>query len=358
VIEVTDPTAGHDATVVIDEQNGEFSPGINTPPDAGSPEIFFNISFGGLGGGDGDKLEIDTTDNADNLLVGESPAGVMGANLNHAEAVKDIDVTADGVEIVDVNARKGDDTISAIGDPAVAGLQNPLTVNDLTLQGGNQNDTIRGGAGNDKLLGGTQDDDLDGGGGVDTVDGGEDNDSIDGGAQGDSLIGGTGIDFATYATATSPVNVTIDGLANDGGAPDGSADNVQLDVENVKGGSANDFITGSTIANELTGNGGNDTVNGGAGDDKVSGSAGIDRLLGGLGNDKLFGGTENDNLVGAAGNDKLTGNAGKDIFLGKKGIDRLIAKDGAKDKKIDCGPGSNKRESFTRDRKDPKPKSC
>ncbi len=357
-IELFDPDAGHDATVIIDEQNGSFAPGSNTPPDTGSAEIFFNLSFGGAGGGAGDRLELNTTDNADNVLVGESPAGIAGANLNHGESVKDIDVTAEGVEIVDVNTRKGDDAISAIGDAAVGGLENPLTIGDLTLQGGNQNDTIRGGAGNDKLFGGTQDDDLDGGGGADTVNGGPDNDALDGGAQADSIIGDTGTDFATYATAPGPVSVTLDGLANDGGAPDGSADNVQLDVENVKGGNGNDFLIGSALPNELTGNGGNDTVNGGLGNDKVSGSGGIDRLLGGLGNDRIFGGTENDNMVGAAGNDVITGNAGKDIFIGKKGNDRLIARDGARDKKIDCGPGSRKKESVTRDRRDPKAKSC
>ena len=172
------------------------------------------------------------------------------------------------------------------------------------------------------------------------------------------MLGNTCTDFATYSDQTGAVNVTLDGAGNDGGAPDSFADNAQTDIENVKGGSGADSIIGSVLDNELTGNAGNDTVDGGAGNDKVSGSAGDDRLLGNVGNDKIFGGDGRDNQVGASGNDQITGNTGVDIFLGKNGLDRLIAKDGTKDKKIDCGPGSDKSESFTRDKKDPKPKSC
>jgi Ca2+-binding RTX toxin-like protein len=346
---------GHSSVLDVNFRNGAFLGGGAAGDATGTGEIEVDYVAG-----DGtDQLQVDGTDNADNWLFGENLAGDIGANLDGDDDGDDITTT--GVELADVNGGKGDDSVSAVGNGAVGGpIQQPLTLadGDLILEGGNQNDTIRGGAGNDKLVGGTQDDDLNGGGGNDTVDGSDDNDSLDGGVGADILTGGTGTDFATYADATGPVNVTLDDAANDGGAPDNFADNVRTDIENVKGGNGSDAITGSVLANELTGNGGNDTLDGGAGDDKVSGSAGIDRLLGNLGNDKLFGGTENDNMVGASGNDVLTGNAGKDIFLGKKGFDRLLAKDGAKDKKIDCGPGSNKRESFTRDRRDPKPKSC
>jgi Ca2+-binding RTX toxin-like protein len=316
--------------------------------------------MGGAGGGTNDKIDIEGTDNADNILLGETPAGVLGANLNNGEAVPDTDLTADGVEQAEINGRKGDDTVSAVGNAAVGGIQNPLTLGDglLVLEGGNQNDALRGGAGADKLDGGTQDDDLNGGGGNDSLDGGSENDSLDGGVGADNMIGNTGTDIATYADQTGAVNVTLDGVANDGGTPDNSGDNVQTDVENVNGGAGADTITGSVLDNVLTSNAGNDTIDGGAGNDKLSGIDGDDRLLGNVGNDNLFGGNGKDNQVGGSGNDKITGGLGKDIFLGKNGIDRLIAKDGAKDKKIDCGKGSNKQESFTRDHKDPKPKSC
>lgn len=355
---VTDTTAititdagGHDGVFAINEQNGTFEPG--TPADAtGTSEIEITVNANN----GTDQLLLDGTDNADNWLFGETAGGALGANLNGDDDGDDI--VATNLEKADINGRKGDDTVSAVGNPAIAAIANPLTLDELILEGGNQNDLLRGGAGNDKLDGGTQDDDLNGGGGSDSLDGGSEDDSLDGGVGADSMIGNTGIDFATYADQTGPVNVTLDGLANDGGVPDAFADNVSTDVENVKGGAAADNITGSTLANDLTGNAGNDTLNGVAGNDKISGSAGDDRLLGNVGNDKIFGGDGRDNMVGASGNDKITGNTGVDIFLGKKGFDRLIAKDGTRDKKIDCGPGANKHESFTRDHKDPRPKSC
>jgi hypothetical protein len=44
---------------------------------------------------------------------------------------------------------------------------------------------------------------------------------------------------------------------------------------------------------------------------------------------------------------------------GKKGIERFRAKDGLRDVKISCGPGPNRLEKATRDRRlGPKPKSC
>ncbi len=348
-------SVGNNSTFLVSERNGAFVGGGTTNDLAGSQEV--EIEYVALDGTD--QLQVDGTDQADSWLFGESAVGVLGANLNGDDDGDDITGTA--VEKADINGGKGDDTVSAVGNSNIPAIQQPLTLDpgNLILEGGNQNDTIRGGSGADNLDGGTQDDDLDGGGGNDSLDGGSENDSLQGGGQADTMIGNTGIDLATYADQAGAVNVTLDGAANDGGTPDNFADNVQTDVENVNGGAGFDNIVGSSLGNVLTGNAGNDTVNGGAGNDKVSGSAGDDRLLGNVGNDKIFGGDGKDNQVGASGNDKITGNLGKDIFLGKKGIDRLIAKANDKDKKIDCGPGSNKKESFTRDKKkDPKPKSC
>lgn len=350
-VNINDAGAAHNSTVLISEQGGTFAPGIPAEP-TGTSEIEFAVNAA-----DGtDRLSVDGTDNADNFLFGESAGGVLGANLNGDDDGDDIVGT--DIEELDANGRKGDDTLSAVGSAGIPAIANPLTLPLVQLAGGNQNDTLRGGSGPDMLLGGTQDDDLNGGGGDDTQLGEDDNDSFSDNAGGDSSDGGNGTDIALYTDRTGSVNVSLDGAANDGGSEDGFADNVLATVENLKSGSGSDFLTGSVFANELTGNAGNDTVNGAGGDDKVSGSEGLDRLLGASGNDRLFGGSEGDNLVGAAGNDRLTGNTGPDFLLGKKGIDRLLARDGARDKRINCGKGSNKRESFTRDRNDPRPKSC
>ena len=96
------------------------------------------------------------------------------------------------------------------------------------MDGGPGNDTITTRGGVDALLGGAGNDTLDGAGGADILDGGADKDTV------------------TYATRTAaqPVVVDIDGVADDGGSVDGSADNVMANVENVTGGAGDDQITG------------------------------------------------------------------------------------------------------------------
>jgi serralysin len=48
------------------------------------------------------------------------------------------------------------------------------------------------------------------------------------------------------------------------------------EIENARGGSANDRLVGNGLANRLEGGGGNDTLVGGAGDDILDGGAGVD----------------------------------------------------------------------------------
>lgn len=57
------------------------------------------------------------------------------------------------------------------------------------------------------------------------------------------------------------------------------------DIENARGGSAADSLTGNALANRLEG---------GAGNDSLFGEAGNDTLVGGLGNDTLWGGSGSD----------------------------------------------------------------
>ncbi|WP_349434112.1 M10 family metallopeptidase [Pararhizobium sp. A13] len=90
-------------------------------------------------------------------------------------------------------------------------------------------------------------------------------------------------------------------------------------IENAKGGSGGDQITGNQVANSLQGNGGNDTLNGEAGNDVLIGASGADRLDGGAGADRLFGG---------AGADDLIGRADADIFLFKLVSESTVATSG------------------------------
>lgn len=78
-------------------------------------------------------------------------------------------------------------------------------------------------------------------------------------------------------------------------------------IENVKGGSAGDAITGNQATNVLWGYAGNDTLNGDTGNDVLYGGSGSDRLYGGKGNDQIFGETGNDLIYAGAGADRLNG---------------------------------------------------
>jgi serralysin len=178
-------------------------------------------------------------------------------------------------------------------------------------------------------------------------------------------------DFSNYGTNLK-VDLTPGGwsvlstaqLADlaDGHVPDGNVFNARLFdgdprslIENVKGGSGADMISGNQTRNELYGNDGNDSLFGmggedlllgGRGDDVVRGGYdadsvfgedgndtllgedGFDFLVGGIGNDVLYGGVGNDTLNGNANNDRLFGDSGNDLLHGGEGADRLVGGSG------------------------------
>jgi uncharacterized delta-60 repeat protein len=259
-----------------------------------------------------------------------------------------------------VNARGGDDLVRA---------SYPGFIFPVEADGGGGADTLVGGLGPDLLRGGDGHDRLDGAGGA------------------DALHGGPGADTADYSGRTDALDISLDGIANDGAA--GEKDNVAADVETVLGGSGGDRIVGSAGNNALYGNGGNDTLDGGLGADLVSGGDGGDTLLasetgaggrvagdyywggdgndtvdysgrtarmlirlnlyalahgggrdrdtlrdvegavGGSGDDRIEGTALNNFLVGGPGNDVLLGGRGNDIVLGGAGDDVLNDTSGA-----------------------------
>jgi Ca2+-binding RTX toxin-like protein len=198
--------------------------------------------------------------------------------------------------------------------------------------------TLNGDAGSDSLTGG---------GTGDVVNGGSGDDVLNGGLGADTLNGGTGKDTVTYVIRTAGVTADIDGVADDGELLEN--DNVELDIENIVGGSGNDSLTGSDGENVLTGNGGSDVLSGGAGSDLLDGGAGADTLGGGADRDTVTyssrtgdvtadidniaddgeaGELDNvrsdvQNVVGGAGNDILTGSLGSNVLSGLGGNDTL-----------------------------------
>ncbi len=144
--------------------------------------------------------------------------------------------------------------------------------------------TIVAGTGNDRALTGD---------GTDAVIGGPGNDELDAGTGPDSINAGAYRDTAIYGArgVAQPVDVSLDGVANDGGAADGGGhDNVRSNVENVVAGAGADTLVGSAVRNALTGGGGQDALHGLAGDDvlRANGDGSTDTIDCGAGRDQAF----------------------------------------------------------------------
>jgi Ca2+-binding RTX toxin-like protein len=231
-------------------------------------------------------------------------------------------------------------TIGAVpsgGLPSTGGAGNDQLTGgplDDNLHGGDGNDSLDGGAGNDAVAGdagddvvqgGSGNDQLDGGstfgcpggGGQDQLSGGDGDDALCGGpgpgavSDNDVLSGGSGEDTAYYPRSAA-VNVSLDGSAGDGSA--GESDNVQPDVEDLKGGSGNDTLSGNDGRNVLDGGAGADSLNGLGGSDVLTDTGGdvaADRLDGGAGDDLLAGGAGPDTYIGGDGEDTVTDYAGR-----------------------------------------------
>jgi len=279
------------------------------------------------------------------------------------------------------------------------------TTGPQTLNGAGDNDILHGGADADNLNGGTENDALFGDEGADVIRGDAGNDGLHGGTEDDNLDGGAGADtmngdagsgdMVTYETRGSSITADIGGAADDGDATDGAAgsrDNIQNDVETLRGGSTVDTLRGDAGANRLEGGGGNDTldgrggpdqlvggggtdtadysarsnpvtvtigtgaddgenaegddvtadvevVTGGSGNDSLTGSGLADTLNGGPGADTLNGGASADALNGGADDDTANGEAGNDTLNGDAGPDTLNG--GDNNDTINGGPGND-----------------
>ena len=267
-----------------------------------------------LGGGNGD----------DSLCGGPGPSSGKdndvlngGAGEDHAWYLRTAAVTVslDG-GAGDGESGESDNVGSDVEDVTSGFGADTLIGNDSrnVLDGGPDGDSLSGLGGNDVLL------DSGGDSAADRLDGGSEDDVLAAGAGPDVYIGGDGEDAVTdYAGRNWPVSVTLDGVADDGGA--GEGDNVGADVEDVTGGSAADTLIGNASDNELVG---------GAGDDTISGRDG------------------NDGLSGGAGRDTIDGGAGRDDLVGEAGADTLKSQDGQTDR-LNCGGGTDTVQADARD---------
>jgi len=154
-------------------------------------------------------------------------------------------------------------------------------------------------------------------------------------------------DFSLY-TEDQRVDLAAGAFSDVGGLTRNIAIAKGATIENAKGGSGNDDVTGNAVANQLYGNNGNDDLfgldgndklYGGDGNDRHYGGAGADTATGGRGNDELNGGDGDDTLDGGDGDDKLYGFAGADQMSGGTGIDNLFGGDG--NDTMDGGDGND-----------------
>lgn len=321
--------AGGAETVILDFANGIFAPG--TASAAG-------ITAAMGAGADVFKIRgISAT--ADKITVGGSALATDIAF--NADAFKDIAVTGSGTIAYTFSLGGGNDTFDALsggfgtGGAAYAGA--------TTVYGGVGDDVLTGGAGNDTLYGDTGNDTLNGGTSA---------------SDADVYSGGAGTDTVTYAARSAAVTVTVGAGTNDGES--GESDNVQVDVEIVRGGSGNDTFTGYTGDQTFYGGAGDDTflmgllASTGAGDDVVYGEAGTDTvsyaarleavtatMMGNTANDGNPGG-ELDNIrddvenficptaavvctvTGNNSDNVITGGAGADVLSGGAGDDTFV----------------------------------
>lgn len=222
---------------------------------------------GGEGGdllrGGGGAERLDGGQGRDHLDGGAGDDRVYGATLQNPEEGSDTDQLIGGL---------GNDRLFGSG-----GLDG--------LDGGSGTDQLDGGGGADGLQGGEGTDVLVGGGGADVEDGGNGDDTLGteitlgvvetpqdpgddvllGGAGNDTLIpgpgspladadtinGGDGSDAVSYRARMTPVNVSKDGAADDGGMAE--RDNIGLDIERIIGGQASDMLRGSPGAGRSRG---------------------------------------------------------------------------------------------------------
>jgi Ca2+-binding RTX toxin-like protein len=291
--------AGPEDVCDYSERTAPITVTTNSGADDGeSGELDDCQAEGAIGGSDADSL---TGDAGDNYFDG-GPGGTVTDVLNGAGGTNDTCSYATHTGVVSVTLN------DATANEGEAG-ENEDCVGMENATGGSNNDTLTGNGVANLLDGGPGNEVLTGGGGIDTcsyskrvtgvqvsidgaandgesgetdncltenIRGGSANDQMTGDGGPNVLDGGSGADSCNYAARTTDLIVSLDGQPNDGDP--GELDNC-LNAENVSSGSGNDTLTGNGQANALTGGGGGDTITGGAGSDTISNGTGANSIF-------------------------------------------------------------------------------
>ena len=209
---------------MLDSINGTFSNGENTTVNGGHGADFLVGSDGpekfiGAQGDDsvvaggGDDLSIWNPGDGNDSFVGQAGTDTLdfnGANVSEKIAVGPTDagvhvtrdvsnvaVDTEQVELLDLSAIGGADTITAGNLAGHVKLKIDAGSGDDSVIGSDGPDTISGGDGSDLLRGRQGEDTINGNGGPDQLFGGAGHDTLDGGDEADAIAcGGTGDTFA------------------------------------------------------------------------------------------------------------------------------------------------------------------
>ena len=268
-----------------------------------------------LSGGAGDDT-LSGGAGKDSLNGGAGTDTVVETTVDAAMTLTNTQLTGNGTDQL-TKIERAELTGSAVSNTLDASA---FTLGNVTLLGGDGNDTLIGGA----FTGAVDADGF--------------NDSIDGGA---------GTDVARQSSAairqdfTTSSNV-VTGAGNDlwrsieslhfivSGKAATTLDASQFTGNvTLAGGSGNDRLIGGSRNNVLNGNAGNDVLTGGDGADTLNGGVGNDILVGNDGSDLLYGQAGNDTLRGSSGDDRMFGDEGRDILYGGSGSDLMNGGEGS-----------------------------
>ncbi len=221
-----------------------------------------------------------------------------------------------------------------------------------TLDGWSGNDILHGDADNDTLYGGDGDDTLYGGGGADRLFGGRGDDTLKGGRGNDTLYGGLGADTFVFAAGDGPDTITdfgegdtieIAGVAGgfegltieqDGANAIiryGDGDTIRLSGVSADSLGADRFRFPAAGDDPQGGDG--DTPDGGGGSDGAGEGPVLERVtrMEGEGDDSAGLKAGGITLKGTRGDDFLDGGDGDDTLRGRRGDDTLNGGDGTDD---------------------------
>lgn len=333
--------------------------------DAGNDRMIWNPGDGSdlFEGGDGtDTAEVNGGNASEIFTLTPNGSRVRFDRVSPAPFSLDIGTTENFV----LNMNGGDDVFTA--GNGLASLIN------LTVDGGDGNDTITGGDGNDTLLGGSGNDVITGGRGNDVARLGSGDDTFvwNPGDGSDVVEGQDGVDTLAFngANVSEKVDITsnhgrvsfardvgnvtmdLNGIEHIDFTALGGADNitvgdltgtdvtqVAIDLAGTPGsgvgdGAADSVTVNGTAANDtvqVTGTGGSVSVAGLPATITLAGAEGVNDGLvvkGGAGNDvisaaNLAAGSVQLTIDGGAGNDAITGSAGADILIGGDGNDTV-----------------------------------